>query len=343
MVFRQVKQTPGNNKLPGVPLKETGMKIALTPLLILILLFPHNGMSQEAYPYPVKYIQIQAQQQHFRTAYMDISPEKSKHNKVALLLHGKNFNGYYWKDVVPYLLDKGYRVIVPDQVGWGKSDKPEIHYSFHELATYTRMLLDSLHIGKVTIIGHSMGGMLATRFTLMYPDITDKLILEDPIGLEDYREFVPYASVDQQYASELDATFDSYKSYMKGYFPEWKQSYDELVRQQAAALKDPDFPRIALVNTLTYEMIYEQPVCYEFKDIKKKTLLIVGSKDKTIPGKVLITRKVQKKHGQYQKLGKDVQLQMSRCQLVELDGIGHIPHIQDLNKFEKAIDIFLEQ
>ncbi len=316
-----------------------------TLTLILFILSATCGIAaaQEPYPYPVKYITIHAEEQTFRMAYMDMLPEKTKSTKTALLLHGKNFNGYYWKDVASYLLDKGYRVIIPDQVGWGRSDKPDIHYSFHSLASYTQMLLDSLNVKKVTIIGHSMGGMLATRFTLMYPDLVDKLILEDPIGLEDYREFVPYTSVDKQTSIEQNATYDSYKDYMKGYFPEWKQSYEELVRQQAASLKSPDFKQIAHVNALTYEMIYEQPVCYELKNIKKKTMLVVGLKDRTIPGKVMITRKVQKKHGQYQKLGKDVQLQMQRCQLTELDGIGHIPHIQDLNKFEQAIDIFLEQ
>lgn len=316
-----------------------------TLTLILFILSATCGIAvaQEPYPYPVKYITIHAEEQTFRMAYMDILPEKAKSAKIALLLHGKNFNGYYWKDVANYLLDKGYRVIIPDQVGWGKSDKPDIHYSFHTLASYTQMLLDTLNVKKITIIGHSMGGMLATRFTLMYPDLVDKLILEDPIGLEDYREFVPYTSVDKQTSIEQNATYDSYKDYMKGYFPEWRQSYEELVRQQAASLKSPDFKQIARVNALTYEMIYEQPVCYEFKNIKKKTMLIVGLKDKTIPGKVMITRKVQKKHGQYQKLGKDVQLQMQRCQLTELDGIGHIPHIQDLSKFEQAINIFLEQ
>lgn len=319
------------------------MKITLALILCIIACSVQNSGAQEAYPFPVKYITIQGQQQIFKMAYMDVSPEKSKGTKTAILFHGKNFNGYYWKDVAAYLLDKGYRVIIPDQVGWGKSDKPDIHYSFHELASYNRMLLDSLHIDKVTIIGHSMGGMLATRFTLMYPDLVDKLILEDPIGLEDYREFVPYTSPDKQYTSEAAATYDSYKDYMKGYFPEWKRSYDELVKQQAASLNDPDFKKIAWVNALTYEMIYEQPVCYEFKNIKKKTMLIIGLKDRTIPGKVMISRKVQKKHGQYQKLGKDIQLQMPRCQLTELEGIGHIPHIQDLNKFEQAINVFLEQ
>ena len=113
-------------------------------------------------------------------------------DNTVLLLHGKNFNGYYWKGVIAALSSNGYRVVVPDQVGWGQSDKPNIHYSFPLLAANTKKLLDTLGITKVHVVGHSMGGMLATRFALMYPATVDKLIYEDPIGLEDYKTFVPY-------------------------------------------------------------------------------------------------------------------------------------------------------
>jgi pimeloyl-ACP methyl ester carboxylesterase len=109
----------------------------------------------------------------------------------------------YWKDTITFLTDNGYRVIVPDQIGFGKSSKPNIHYSFHALAANTKKLLETLNIAEVTVVGHSMGGMLASRFALMYPETATGLVLENPIGLEDYRLFVPYVSVDEQYRSEL--------------------------------------------------------------------------------------------------------------------------------------------
>ncbi|MEP7229719.1 MAG: alpha/beta fold hydrolase [Ginsengibacter sp.] len=63
------------------------------------------------------------------------------------------------------------------------------------------------------MIGHSMGGMLATRFTLMYPAMVEKLVLENPIGLEDYKTFVPYKPLDSLFANEMKATYVSYKKY----------------------------------------------------------------------------------------------------------------------------------
>ena len=97
----------------------------------------------------------------------------------------------------------------------GAFGKPDLHYSFHMLSAVNRSLLDSLHIGKVIVLGHSMGGMLAIRFTLLYPQLVEKLVLENPIGLEDYKTFVPYQSLDQLYKKEKSASYASYKKYQQ--------------------------------------------------------------------------------------------------------------------------------
>ncbi len=272
---------------------------------------------------------------------MDVQPVRPN-GKAVLLLHGKNFNGYYWKDVIAFLNTKGYRVIVPDQVGWGRSDKPDIHYSFHGLAVNNKALLDSLGITNIILVGHSMGGMLATRFTLMYPAVVTQLVLENPIGFEDYRTFVPYTPLDSAYSTELKATFASYKKYMQSYFPVWEPEYDELVQQQAGALKEPNFDQVAWANAVTYEMIYEQPVCYEFKYIHTPTLLIIGQADRTIVGKDKLPKEVADVHGQYKVLGEQVHQQIKGSYLVKLPGGGHIPHIQDLAAFEAALSNFLQ-
>ncbi|MEP7253474.1 MAG: alpha/beta hydrolase [Ginsengibacter sp.] len=132
------------------------------------------------------------------------------------------------------------------------------------------------------MIGHSMGGMLATRFTLMYPDMVEKLVLVDPIGLEDYKTFVPYKPLDLLFANEMKATYASYKKYQQGYYPEWKPEYEQYVKAQAESLYKPHFDKTAWANALTYQMIYEQPVVCEFKDITVPTLLIIGQADQRI-------------------------------------------------------------
>ena len=120
---------------------------------LFVLLSTLKLPAQIEYPFPVHYIQLTIENKKQQMAYMDVLPEKTN-RKTIILFHGKNFNGYYWKNVIPMLIDKGYRVIVPDQIGWGKSSRPDLHYSFQMLAENNKALLDSLHIPKVTVLGH---------------------------------------------------------------------------------------------------------------------------------------------------------------------------------------------
>lgn len=291
-----------------------------------------------SYPYPVKFISLHAQDQDLRMAYMDVKPDSGANGRTVMLFHGKNFGGYYFKDVIKYLSNLGYRVVVPDQIGFGKSSKAIMHYSFHQLARFNKQLLDTLGIKKISLLGHSMGGMLATRFTLMYPDVVDKLFLEDPIGLEDYRTFVPYRSAEEDYQTELKMTYESVQKYYQGsYFTQWKPDYDWLVKLGANVNKSADFPRYARAASLTYEMIYEQPVCYEFNLIKAPTVLFIGEDDNTIVGKALLSPAEQAAHGKYKILGAITARKIPNCKLVQFVNCKHIPHIEAQDEFLTAL------
>ena len=250
------------------------------------------------YAYPINFLGVNVEGQDLRMAYMDIKPSRPNGSSV-LLFHGKNFAGYYWTNVIKALAESGYRVIVPDQIGFGKSSKPFINYSFHTLAALNKQLMDSLGIKQAVIMGHSMGGMLATRFALLYPASTSQLILENPIGLEDYRTFVPYAKTENLYRTELKTNQESIKKYYQGsYFVEWKPEYDELVRIAAGVTGSSDFPRLAKISAMTSQMIYEQPVVHEFHFLKVPVLLLIGTQDKTIVGKARLNAEDQKRYGQ---------------------------------------------
>ncbi|MBO9202266.1 MULTISPECIES: alpha/beta hydrolase [Niastella] len=309
--------------------------------LLLCLIATLYLQAQVEYPYPVKYFKIILENRPVQIAYMDVQPD-SPVNKTVLLFHGKNFNGYYWKDVMAFLTKAGFRVIVPDQPGWGKSDKPDLHYSFHMLAYAMNQLLDSLHITNIDLVGHSMGGMLAARFAMQYPDKVTKLVLEDPIGLEDYKRFVPYQTIDQLYDKEIHATYESYKQYQQTYYPQWRPEYEQYVQAQADVLKTPDFSRIALVNATTYQMIYEQPVCYEWGRILAPTLLMIGTEDRTVLGKSLLSEDEKNRYGQYPALAKKTKEQIPNALLYEVQGVGHIPHIQDPGQFRQVLLTFLK-
>ncbi|OUJ74455.1 alpha/beta fold hydrolase [Hymenobacter crusticola] len=295
------------------------------------------------YPYPIAYLPLKLEHQTVRMAYMDVPASGKANGRTALLLHGKNFFGAYWRGTIQALTKAGFRVIIPDQIGFGKSDKPAIYYSFHQLARNTKHLLDTLGIRKTVVVGHSMGGMVATRFTLMYPEATEKLVLENPIGLEDYRQGVPFQSVDQAEATELKSTEESIRKYHGSYYPNgYPAAHDEWVKPLAAQTRHPDFPKVALANALTFEMIYQQPVCYEFSRVKAPTLLIIGQADRTVVGKGLIKDpKVLATMGQYPALGQRTAAQIKGAKLVPIEKVGHIPHLEAPAKFYEALLAFL--
>lgn len=307
--------------------------------IISVLFLIANAQPVE-YPYPVQYFSLILDSQKVLMAYMDVKPGKPN-GEAILLFHGKNFNGFYWKDVIPALTSQGYRVIVPDQVGWGQSTKPNIKYSFEMLAHNSRLLLDSLGIKNIYVAGHSMGGMLATRFAIMYPQTVTKLLLEDPLGLEDYKKFIPLQPIESLYKTQLKATYASYKKYQESYYPSWKPQYEIYVQAQADALQQKDFASVAWVNALTWQMIYEQPVMYEFNKLHMPVLLIVGQKDRTIPGKNLLNKEQQKLHGNFPLLATRASKKMKNATVIVIPDVGHISHIQTPALFNKyAVEFF---
>ncbi len=298
-------------------------------------------LSNYEYPFDVKFFEFNSQGQDLKMAYMDITP-KNFNGEIVMLLHGKNFNGAYWETTIKALTKEGFRVIVPDQVGFGKSSKPEgYQFTFQQLAQNTKALLNDLQVNSVSVLGHSMGGMLATRFTLMYPKAVNKLILENPIGLEDWKIVAPYVSIDKKYQSELKTTYESKREYeLKSYYDnKWKPEYDEWVYLLTGWNKHPDYPIVAKISAQTSDMIFTQPVVYEFQNISVPTLLIIGTRDRTAIGRNTVKDpEIRNKMGQYQILGKETQKKITGSKLVEIENVGHLPHIE---AFELFIDPFI--
>jgi pimeloyl-ACP methyl ester carboxylesterase len=326
------------------------MKKSFVILFSLVIVFQNSwadGIQLEnfPYPFPVKIFKFASQKQDLEMAYMDVQPTKSN-APVVVLLHGKNFSGAYWQATAIVLRDLGYRVIIPDQIGFGKSSKPANYdFTFQQLAINTHDLLQDCGVKKAFICGHSMGGMLATRYALMYPDDTIALGLVDPIGLEDWKaKGVPYTSVNAQFQKELQQTPKKIYRYEKEnyYHGDWKPEYDRWVDMLTNFLAAPDYPRMAWDQALTSDMIFTQPVCYEFHNLRMPVLLIVGERDRTAIGKDSAPRQVKKLLGHYPELGLETASKISNVKLVEIPGVGHLPQIEAFPKFIRPFKDFLQ-
>jgi pimeloyl-ACP methyl ester carboxylesterase len=268
-------------------------------------------------------------------AYMDVQPGKEPNGNTVVLFHGKAFGCYYFLNVIQALTASGYRVIAPDQIGWGRSPKPDIHYSFQLLAANTAALLDHLGAGKVAVLGHSTGGMTAVRFSLMNPGRVTHLVLEDPLGLADYRTGVPPQSEQTLYDHELHWTDPgTIRGYVKGYFvhpdPEvWEPLADVLVRVTLS----PDYPRWARAAALTFQMIYQQPVRYEYHLLAPPTLLIVGADDHVVPLGQYATPAEASRLGDFPALSAAAAQDIPRATRVVIPDCGHIPHLEHPARF----------
>jgi pimeloyl-ACP methyl ester carboxylesterase len=198
-------------------------------------------------------------------------------------------------------------------------------------------------VGKVIVLGHSMGGMVATRFALLYPERVEKFILEDPIGLEDWQLKVPYQGIDAWFDQELKQNYDSLRKYeVESYYHgTWSPEYDQWLNIYAGWMLSPEYSRIAWNSALTYDMIFNQPVCYEFGLIKAPALLIVGELDRTALGKNLVPASVAQTMGNYPELGRVTAAKIPNCRLVEIPGVGHVPHVEVFDQFIKTVMEFL--
>ncbi len=300
-------------------------------------------LSAYPYPFPVRVLELRSQNQTIKMAYMDV-PAAQPNGQTVVLLHGKNFTASYWEPTIRFLSARGFRVIAPDQIGFGKSSKPAgYQYSFQQLASNTNALLDAAGVTQVSVVGHSMGGMLATRFALMYPARVGRLVLVNPIGLEDWKTVVPYRSIDQWYEQEKKATVDSVREYQRTsyYGGTWKPEYERLIEIAAGVTKHPDYPKVAWASALTYDMIFTQPVVYEFPRLTVPTLLVIGQRDRTALGRAWAPKDVAATLGDYPVLGKRAAAAIPGARLVEIPGVGHLPQVEAFEAYSEALVRFL--
>jgi pimeloyl-ACP methyl ester carboxylesterase len=296
------------------------------------------------YPYPTAFLNLYVEGQDVRMCFMDVPPAKNPNGRTVVLLHGKNFWGAYWADTIRFLADRGYHVVVPDQIGFGKSTKPDVHYSFDFLAENTAGLRDLLQIQNAAVVGHSMGGMIAVRFARLYPGRTDALVLEDPIGLEDYRLTVPPAPLEQLYQQELNTSLEDYRKYVQSYFVTYPpEKAETFVEPRLRVSLSGEFPRWARAAALTTMMIYQQPVCYELPDIKVPTLLMVGQEDHTAVGRDRAPIDLRRNLGHVAELARKAVGQIPGARLVEFPNVGHVPHLEAPDQFNPALEDFLKR
>jgi len=301
------------------------------------------GLEGFAYPYPVSMLSLPDETEPLRLAYMDVRPVGQANGRAVLLLHGRNFPSSYWEPTIKALAAAGYRVVVPDQLGFGKSSKPLAPQSFDVLARHTRALLDSLALNRVDIVAHSMGGMLAVRFARSYPERVDRLVLAAPIGLEDYRNFVPPVETGRIMADEDKLTADGYRRQLVTNYSLTLPPGDITPFVEARMrMKDAaDYPRWLRAFVNSYQTIWGEPVVYEIPLLAQPVLFIMGANDHNAPGRAYAPEAVRAKMGDNARLAQDLAARMKQARVEVFEGIGHVVHLEAKERFNASVLSFL--
>lgn len=289
------------------------------------------------YPAPVRWYDASSQSQQIRMAYLDVAPVVRANGTTVVLLHGKNFCAATWEETVRGLADAGFRVITPDQVGFCKSSKPAgYQYSFYAMAEMTRRLLDRAGVGKVVLVGHSTGGILAVRFALLHPERVSRLVLVNPLGLNDtLAEGVPYTDLAGLRVEEAKTDAASIKAYqLRNYYHgEWRPAYDTWVAMLAGQYASADGDVVRDAQARLSDMIQTQPVAAELPRLAVPVTLIIGGSDLTAFRSSSASLERRSRIRTVPQAAEEAAKRIPDAQLIRLNGLGHAPQVEAPDRF----------
>ena len=278
------------------------------------------------YPYPVHFLELNRFQQDMRLAYMDVPPSGRSNGQTVFIQHGMNFYSEAYTPTLKALSAAGFRVLAVDRIGYGKSSKPILPYSFNFVAANMKTLLDELEIDEVAIVGHSMGGMTVSRFAMMYPDVTTHVVMVNQIGLTDQRQSRPWRD---PFVSGGATTYQSILRGHQRYFPlRWPPEHLEFVRRQFGQTMSGEWNRIAQVRRLQGQMLYDDPVVYDWQHIGTKALVIGGEEDGLVDD--------------FPTLANNVANKLQNSTILLYPDVGHAPQIEIPDLFHADLIRFLK-
>lgn len=239
---------------------------------------------------------------------------------TVILLHGLGGSSQAWQFNIGPLAEK-FHVVVPDQIGFGKSDKPFVNYRIRTYVDFLDEFCRELKIERATLVGNSMGGWIAVMFAATFPERVDKLVLVDAAG------YAPPKDFDMRTLYALNPTTKAgMKTLVAKVFYNQMFSTDIAIRQAMAA-------RLAAGDGYTINSISESILRGEdflddvVKTIKRPTLIVWGRQDGLVP------------LAEGERFNKDI----AGSKLIVIDQCGHVPNVEKPREFNAAVLKFLTE
>ena len=242
----------------------------------------------------------------------------------AVLVHGFAASNYDWVYLTPDLINCGYQVIAPDLIGHGNSNfgKSTDGYTFDVLYQHFADWIDSLNFDqKLTLIGHSMGGLITLNYALQNPDKTHNMVLIDPYfdknQLNPLLRFISRRPGWYQKALELAPQWLIH--FIISLDIEGFIHYDDRTRKQIAA----DYKRASPEIIFIPDSIPD--ISGKLSQIQSPTLVIWGTRDATINTNSFPALVNSLPNG----TGKTI------------PGTGHQPHLANKKQFNQIVTDYL--
>ena len=240
---------------------------------------------------------------------------------VVVLLHGLGGNSTNWAFNTPALAQK-FRVVVPDQVGFGGSDKPLVNYRIGTYVDFLDKFLSELKVERATLVGNSMGGWVAALYALRHPGKVERLVLVDAAG------FAPPKEFDLNALAGLNPSTRDEMKRLAGlvfYNPMFKSdaAVDVLLAQRLSAGDGYTIQRLV-------ESIHRGDDMLDGKlgGLRQPVLLVWGREDGLTP----LARE-----------GERFRRELPSAQMIVFDQCGHVPQVEKAAEFNAAVLKFLSQ
>jgi 2-hydroxy-6-oxonona-2,4-dienedioate hydrolase len=238
---------------------------------------------------------------------------------VVMLLHGLGGDVSNWAANIGPLSQK-YRVIVPDQIGFGKSDKPLINYRVATLVDFLDGFYKQLGVTRASLVGNSLGGWTVAAYALAHPEKVDRLVLVDAAG------FAITGDLDPRVINGLNpSTRDAMKQvmglvfYNKQMF-ESEAAVDALFARKIAAGDGYTIQRF--IDSITHG---EDVLDEKLGAVKQPTLIVWGREDGLTP----------------LAMGERFNKEIAGSQLLVIEKCGHVPQLEKSAEFNAALIKFL--
>ncbi len=245
-----------------------------------------------------------------------VFPDKFKERGTVLILHGWGGSSDSWLEVQRILTKKGYKVIVPDLPGFGKSTTPLTAWGINDYTNFIFGFVKETKLENFFLLGHSFGGQIAVKFITDYPEKIKGLILCDSAAIRPkpgLKTRIIYLIAKIGNAIFTPKHLVRFKDSIRNFF--------------YIIIRHRDYEKAKGVMKETIIKVLNEDLMLDLSEIKKKTLIVWGAADKMVPLK-------------YAHIFKE---KIKDSELEVIPKIGHSPHIEIPAKLAEIILNFLNK